>query len=661
MADKSKEEVTCHAKRRHMTTHDVDNLTNIRELLLRITVPVKVIHIPTEPHGPEEDCFKLLQSILDSPNERPTYKPTTRPSSPCQSSDDIPVTPQLRPLSPRGGSLPVPLPEEHCEQVPTLSNDEKENIDTLIKDSIKDDKTIYSYLSSGSVSPPFSKERLRRASTQYEINKNGQLYRIVLQRVVGENKALLLKLVGHIHIDHHHLGARQLMLKVKEKYHSKNLPIIVRRCVRLCHPCDRANAVRQYNSSAGTYNAKDISPLQVLGMDIYLPHIKDTYKTTKVTSEKDTYSGCLVVTCLATPFHRVHLLRGPITTRSEGLATLFNNSVWPSILVSDNASCFTSRDMLRWIKLHGMVHLSSPPYVAALSRWERAHREITSCPRSCACDSNFFNGKMWYEIIFDVVSNLNHLPYSEDCWITPAVLCFGFYDPAVFYKSNVSPENLTNKLVANDSTEAVEAQRQLAQEHHKLRMVDYSQHWTVHREKSRARVLTAHGRPCDLEQRGLVYHLVDSPKSKPSSRVLGPFVVSDIEAGKATAVVPGFNGATCRAWVTNLIRVPKDDMAGLASSPESPSTSSTADDPPVTDNAKDLNSPPSSHHIANGSAQSKLSGGPRSVSLKSYEWSLGKLPSLVVLPSSKAISRRHMRYPILLLAIHYQWYFVSYI
>ncbi|KAF4695429.1 hypothetical protein FOZ63_020932, partial [Perkinsus olseni] len=182
---------------------------------------------------------------------------------------------------------------------------------------------------------------------------------------------------------------------------------------------------------------------------------------------------------------------------------------------------------------------------------------------------------VWYEIISDVVSNLNHLPYSEDCWITPAMLCFGFFDPAEFYKSNPSLDNLTNKLVANESHEAVMAHRQHAQDQHKLRMVDYLRHWVVYREKSRARVLTAHGRPCDLQQGDLVYHLVDSPKAKLSSRVLGPYTVSDIEPGRATAVVAGFNGSTSRVWVSNLIKVPKDDVFGSGPKP-SPSTSSSS-------------------------------------------------------------------------------------
>ncbi|KAF4725446.1 hypothetical protein FOZ63_017235, partial [Perkinsus olseni] len=290
IAGKSKAEVMGHLKKRHMTTHDVDKLVNIRDLLLRITIPVRIIHIPSEvnladagsrckPQGPDQDCLGLLQIILDSPNERPTYQPVPWSSPTCSLPDGVSSNAQLCPLSPRAGALPVPLPEDSEDQVPTLSSDEQEKVDALISDSVKEDKTfgaIHSFLISGTITLPFTSERLRRAATQYEIDENGQLYRIVLQRpdgsivkqrVVGEDRPLLLKLVGRIHVDHHHLGARQLMLKVKEKYHFKSLPAIVRRCLRLCRPCVKANAIRQYNSTAGAHHVKDIGPLQVIGID----------------------------------------------------------------------------------------------------------------------------------------------------------------------------------------------------------------------------------------------------------------------------------------------------------------------------------------------------------------------------------------------------------
>ncbi|KAF4680628.1 hypothetical protein FOZ63_022888, partial [Perkinsus olseni] len=85
---KNEEEVLSGLRKRHMTVHDVDKLLSIRELLLRVTLPIKVVHIPSEvnladpgsrckPYGPDDSVLKLLASILDSPNQRPTYVPVS--------------------------------------------------------------------------------------------------------------------------------------------------------------------------------------------------------------------------------------------------------------------------------------------------------------------------------------------------------------------------------------------------------------------------------------------------------------------------------------------------------------------------------------------------------------------------------------------------------
>lgn len=70
---------------------------------------------------------------------------------------------------------------------------------------------------------------------------------------------------------------------------------------------------------------KDLLPFQVLGVDIYLPYLKDG--TSRGTGP---YSGSLVVTCLGSGFQRLVLLKGPITAKSvcSALSNLFNNSLW---------------------------------------------------------------------------------------------------------------------------------------------------------------------------------------------------------------------------------------------------------------------------------------------------------------------------------------------
>ncbi|EER01377.1 hypothetical protein Pmar_PMAR009776, partial [Perkinsus marinus ATCC 50983] len=86
---------------------------------------------------------------------------------------------------------------------------------------------------------------------------------------------LSYKIVADMHIKFTHLGSSQLIKKVKERYHFRDLQKIVRRCVRSCRACIKANAVRSFNSGGGQRHVKDLLPFQVLGVDIYLPYLKD--------------------------------------------------------------------------------------------------------------------------------------------------------------------------------------------------------------------------------------------------------------------------------------------------------------------------------------------------------------------------------------------------
>ncbi|KAF4677504.1 hypothetical protein FOZ62_006683 [Perkinsus olseni] len=214
----------------------------------------------------------------------------------------------------------------------------------------------------------------------------------------------------------------------------------------------------------------------------------------------------------------------------------------------------------------------------------------------------------------------------------------------------MSMDHLCDKLVGIESIANIKKIRADSQKNHKLRLVDYLRHWTIYREASRARVLSAHGKPCDLVEGDLCYHLVDNPKTKLSSRVLGPYTVQQFEPGKSTAVIMGFNGGTTRAWVSNLVKVPKNDIFNSAETSRdmmvdadehvsadagaSPSTlTNPAPSKPVID---DSNAVPSKPVIDDTNSKSAGNGNgekaQRYLDRLPYQWDLRDLPPLVVLP-----------------------------
>lgn len=311
--------------------------------------------------------------------------------------------------------------------------------------------------------------------------------------------------------------------------------------------------------------------------------------------------------------------------------------------------------MRKWANLHNVVHLCIPPYAASLSRWERSHREVTKALRSCACDPQFYGGRPWYEILPEVISKLNELPFSDDCWLNPKMLVYGFYNPNSYYGDNVSLDHLCDRLCSTQSIDSIKKIRADSQSNHKLRLVDYLRHWSAYREASRSRVLTSHGRPCDLVKGDLCYHLIDNPKTKLASRVLGPYKVESFEPGKSTATIMGFDGSTTRAWVVNLVRVPSNDI--FKSDPEQvPSPGMNVSTPSPTNDgvpliAPDLSTTPADDGIPRSdprtvSSTTRIITDPitettaaRYLNRLPYEWDLKDLPPLMVLPPPMQLPR----------------------
>ncbi|KAF4725024.1 hypothetical protein FOZ63_000356 [Perkinsus olseni] len=288
---------------RHLLSRfDVQRLVRVRDLLLRLPVPTSVVHIPSEvnPADASSRCslnpvsrmlLKLLEQILDNVDQRPSYVPTPitttislstvslleqrddwnnidhigyHPWPLFESEQAVDPEISLNAVSPRAGPLPVPLPETGEDQLPVLSDEDREQLDGLIQSSIEEDPVfgkVQCFLRDGTVTSPYTYERLRRAASEYVLEEDGYLYRAVLQRpdgilirqrVIGRSmRQLAYKLVADMHIKCTHLGAKQLLEKVKEKYHFRNQPKIVRRCLRLCRACLKANAVRRFNSGIG--------------------------------------------------------------------------------------------------------------------------------------------------------------------------------------------------------------------------------------------------------------------------------------------------------------------------------------------------------------------------------------------------------------------------
>ncbi|KAF4670049.1 hypothetical protein FOL47_002280 [Perkinsus chesapeaki] len=639
-----------HGKKRQLSEFDLKRLLAIRDDLLRLPIPAVVVHVPSalnladgasRCHTSPVVDMESLSLLLDNLQLRPCYEVPSLSEQLVSEDGCIEDNEDLAlcHLSPRAGQMPVPLPED--DTLPQLTESDLASLDALICESLATDtffNAIYLYLNGQKIDGSLPIEKIKRSANLYLII-DGKLYRGVLQRPDGEiihqrvigrgAHHLQRKIILTIHIEHSHLGSRALVRKVRSLYYWPGLEKDVKNALKLCRPCIRTKSLRTFNTSAGAKNVSSLLPGQVQGMDLYLPQVQMPNAGGHASKE---VSGCLVLTDLVSGFLSTYLLHGSVTASSviTALNCVFSNTITPTIIMHDNAKAFLSKGVSTWLTNRGVQQLATPVYCPELSLWERSHRELTRAVKSTVNDHT--NKKQWWEVVVDAANSLNDIPLDDQLWVSPRMLLFPHYTPQAFLdKDNPSVGNLATRLVPVTDSRSAQRLRETALESHRVSVLGYLRYWESQREKSRARVLEGHrhGRNCDLPVGTEVYHYVTT-NAKLQARMKGPFRVAAPVDG-ATVLLQGFNGDCFKAWVTNVVPIPpwpsttaQDDSANHFEDEASakPTMTTTMAESGV---ATEANSTLPVHTAPPVPSNQYLNRLP-------FEWNLGDLPPLVVLP-----------------------------
>ncbi|KAF4755406.1 hypothetical protein FOZ63_027185 [Perkinsus olseni] len=197
-------------RKRQLSEHDLRRLVQVRALLLSLCASVTVVHVPSSLNVADAasrclpNCdvdFAELNALLDNLHLRPYYIPVSVSTSDdisqaCPEEAEEPVVDDaacilqgltdeevsLCTLTPRPGQMPVPLPD--CDELPKLTDDDKANLDEIIRDSIQQDgemSAVFAFLTKHKYTAHLSPDRVRRLSNSYLV-EDGKLYRHVLQR-----------------------------------------------------------------------------------------------------------------------------------------------------------------------------------------------------------------------------------------------------------------------------------------------------------------------------------------------------------------------------------------------------------------------------------------------------------------------------------------------
>ncbi|KAF4650324.1 hypothetical protein FOZ61_000422, partial [Perkinsus olseni] len=634
-------------RKRQLSEHDLRRLVQVRALLLSLCAPVTVVHVPSSLNVADaasrclRNCdvdFAELNALLDNIHLRPYYIPVSvstfddiTQAYPEEAEepvvDDVACILQgltdeevpLCTLTPQPGQMPVPLPE--CDELPKLTDDDKANLDEIIRDSIQQDgemSAVFAFLTKHKHTGHLSPDRVRRLSNSYLV-EDGKLYRHVLQRpdgtvvhqrVVGRGaRDLQHKIIFDLHIRNSHLGSRGLTRLVQETYYWTGLEKVVRDALTRCRPCLRTRSLRCFNSSAGVKHVENLLPGQVLGVDLYLPQVHTPNTAGRGSSKRGDVSACLVLTDMVSGFLTCQVLTGSVTSSTiiSALSSCFSNTIRPAILMHDNAKVFLSRVVSDWLSSRGVQQLAAPLYAPELCFWERSHRELTQSVKAVVNDASC--NKLWWQAVVEACDTLNDVPIDQHLWVSPRMLMFPHYNPQAFYdQKNASVESLHSRLVPVDDSRSAQRLRETATISHRASVLEYLRHWQDQRERSRCRVLygARNGKQFNLPVGSSVYHYVTSG-SKLQGRMKGPFRVAAAADG-ATVLLQGFNGQCFKAWVTNVVPIP-------------PWPSSDAEGQPLGEDH---------HHNATGVETAQ--GCQQYLSRLPFEWNLDDLPPLLVLP-----------------------------
>ncbi|EER02752.1 hypothetical protein Pmar_PMAR003225 [Perkinsus marinus ATCC 50983] len=254
MSDKSETELmSCIGKKGkcNYSRSDLGKLLKIRQTLREVPIPVTLIHLPSAlnladdgsrcrvpSRGSEE--MELLEAVLQDPTRRPNYVPGKTNSDDSRSdADDVaydyikadePGSAALCATAPQAGPLPTPFNDSLG--LPILSESDRATIDDAIDDSIKNDgfySAVRSYLKDGTVADGHSPARLKRQATNFELDANGRLFRIVRQRpdatvvrqrvISGHAHNIIDKIIITRHLEWHHLGPQKLAIRLSDSFY----------------------------------------------------------------------------------------------------------------------------------------------------------------------------------------------------------------------------------------------------------------------------------------------------------------------------------------------------------------------------------------------------------------------------------------------------------
>lgn len=246
------------------------------------------------------------------------------------------------------------------------------------------------------------KQKLQKNEDGLYVN---QSRKITLTDSDPEFDSLRKQLLNDAHLPHHFgINATRYALS---RYHWKGIATDVSQLVKSCDSCALLRIPRVIRSRVGEVPwSKTIETLGVggiCGIDI----------CEMTQSGLDSYAGFLTVTCSVTKWVRCIPVRNLTAIEvCDRLSLLFNMSIYPRVIVTDNGSCFKAKTFSEFCGEHKILHLLSPSYASAYNGWiERPHQAILDQLRLLVIDHPSIP---WTQLLPTAQFLINTRPYDFD-------------------------------------------------------------------------------------------------------------------------------------------------------------------------------------------------------------------------------------------------------
>jgi hypothetical protein len=189
--------------------------------------------------------------------------------------------------------------------------------------------------------------------------------------IPAEDVELQEEIIDRIH-NRRHGGIQCTAREIGTHYIWRGMKTQVKRKVRACDTCQRARTTRVVRTTAGAaLKLEDIEQVPVgsiVGIDVMT-----------IEPVRDDRASCVITcTCLLSKWVRAKPMRTQTASEVvDALETMFRETIFPLVIVSDNAPVFHSKAVRRFAIRHGARLCYLPPYASPYAGWiERSHQTI---------------------------------------------------------------------------------------------------------------------------------------------------------------------------------------------------------------------------------------------------------------------------------------------